>query len=69
MLLGLELEEFFAVHNSSSRRTSSETATATARGKRDTHTLSIHLCSSIEPGFTLCFRTKTFGGLYSGSIE
>jgi hypothetical protein len=69
MLLGPELEEFFAVHDSSSGRTFSETAAAAARGKRDTHTLSIHLCSSIEPGFTFCFGTKTFGGLYSGSIE
>src|ERR1700679_2759697 len=49
-------------------RTSSRTAAA-ARGKRDTHTLSIHLCSRIEPGFTLCFRTKAFGGLHNGSNE
>ncbi len=37
MPLSLELEELFTVHDSSSGKTSSGTAT-TARGKRDTHT-------------------------------
>ena len=68
MLLGLELEEFFAVHDSSSRRTSSGTPAA-ARGKRDTYMLSVHKSSYIESGFTLCFGTKAFGRLHSGSSE
>jgi hypothetical protein len=54
MLLALELEEFFAVHDSSSGRTPGRAATA-ARGKRDTHALNVHLCSSIKPSLALCF--------------
>ncbi len=37
MLLSLELEEFFAIHDNSSGRTSSRTATATEEKEISTH--------------------------------
>jgi hypothetical protein len=51
MLLGPELEEFFAVQDSSSRRTSS--GTAATRGKRDTHTLSMQHRARLSDHFVV----------------
>jgi hypothetical protein len=65
MLLGLELEELLAVHDGSNLQQNCRCR----QRKERFHTLSIHLCSRIEPGFTLCFGTKAFGRLHSGSNE
>jgi hypothetical protein len=68
MPLSLGLEELFTVHDGSTRRASGRAA-ATVRGKRDTHTMGVHLCSGIEPCHTLCLRAKVLCELHSGSSE
>jgi phosphoribosylformylglycinamidine (FGAM) synthase PurS component len=66
MLLSLELEEFFAVHHSTCRRASCATA-RTAGRKSNAHTLSVELCSGVEPGFALGLRAQALGRLHGGS--
>jgi len=53
ILLSLELEELFTIHDGPSRRASTRTA-ATASRERNAHTLGVHLCSGIKPSLTLC---------------